>query len=85
MKPFIYNDEGLVFTVDDDGYISFETTSTGFVYSGNYMIMAEQSDNGENRSHVDTSNGTMSFHFFINYKVDIGSFGVCEDKFMVTK
>lgn len=85
MKPFIYNDEGLVFTVDDDGYISFETTSTGFVYSGNYMIMAEQSDNGENRSHVDTSNGTMSFHFFINYKVDIGSFGVCEDKFIVTK
>ena len=85
LKPFVYNEEGLIFTVEDDGRITFETTSTGYDHSTYGMILGTQNDTQDAYSHMEKDFESTTFYFSIKYIVDAGSWGTYQEVFTVTK
>jgi hypothetical protein len=85
LKPFVDNEEGLIFTVEDDGRITFETTSTGYDHSTYGMILGTQNDTQDVYSHMEKDFESTTFYFSIKYIVDAGSWGTYQEVFTVTK
>jgi hypothetical protein len=82
LVPFIWSDEGLEFTwSSQDNSISFEDQSTGYNHPTYGMIIAQNYPG----SYVGYVNGLPTFHFYIRYYVDAGSFGTYDEVFTVTQ
>ena len=81
LVPFIYNEEGFVFTWNkEDNTLSFSDQPTGYNHSEYGMIMACDYTGG----HVEDGENGLIFHFYIKYCVDAGTFGAFDDTFTVT-
>ena len=82
LVPFIMNDDGLEFTWNwEDNSISFLDQPTGYNHPSYGMIMAQNYPG----SYVEYVDGLPTFHFYIRYYVDAGSFGTFDDVFTITQ
>lgn len=90
LKPFIYNDEGMVFTMDVDGKIAVDAQFTGEsnfegygpLYVTDVVTAGLASKFPGAQSHYDEA--THIFYFDLLYHVSAGYFGAWEDTFKVT-
>lgn len=89
LVPFIYNEEGMVFTMDADGKIAVDAQFTGAshqtygpVYATDIVTAGFASNFPNNKSHYDEA--TRIFYFDLLYHVSAGYFGAWEDTFKVT-
>ena len=89
LVPFIYNEEGMLFTMDKAGNIVVDTQFTGAshpsygpVYVLDVVTAGLASNFPNAKSHYDEA--THTFYFDLLYYVSAGYFGAWEDTFKVT-
>ncbi len=89
LAPFIYNEDGMIFTMDEAGKIAVDAQFTGAVHKqygevfATDIVTAGYASNFPNaKSHYDESLHT--FYFDLIYHVSAGVFGAWEDTFKVT-
>lgn len=89
LAPFIYNEDGMIFTMDEAGMIAVDAQFTGAVhkqYGEVFVTDIVTAGLGSNfpgaKSHYDEA--THIFYFDLLYHVSAGYFGAWEDTFKVT-
>ena len=89
LTPFIYNEDGMIFTMDQAGKIAVDAQFTGVehqkygpVYVTDVVTAGYAANFPNAKSHYDESLHT--FYFDLIYHVSAGVFGAWEDTFKVT-
>ena len=89
LAPFIYNEDGMLFTMDKAGMIAVDAQFTGVehqkygpVYVTDVVTAGYAANFPNAKSHYDESLHT--FYFDLIYHVSAGVFGAWEDTFKVT-
>ena len=89
LTPFIYNEDGMVFTMDEAGMIAVDAQYTGAshptygqVFATDIVSAGHGPSFPNNKSHYDEA--THIYYFDLLYHVSAGYFGAWEDTFKVT-